>query len=106
MDNNYFNEPLEHDGQLWLTAEQLGENLGLENPTQDVYKLYMLHVNDFYRLSKVIPVTYPKYLATTRVFSLHGCLAMAFLVDTPKSRHFRRKLAMTLQKVKINQAVL
>ena len=93
---------IDHNGQKWLTAEQLGLALGFTNnrARDGINNLYRRHADEF---SEEDSVTI-KLMATdgknydTRVFSLSGCNLISFFANTPRAKEFR-----TWAKVQLSQ---
>lgn len=94
---------IDHNGQKWLTAEQLGLALGFSsNRARDgINNLYNRHRDEF---SDDDSVTI-KLMATdgkqydTRVFSLSGCNLISFFANTPRAKEFRAWAKIQLSQI-------
>jgi DNA-binding CsgD family transcriptional regulator len=108
----FFGAPVsivDHEGQQWLTAEQVGRCLGYQESTagRAVRKIYDKHADEFLE-SQRGDQTGPTFDTTvidlmtaggnqqTRIFSATGCQKHGFFARTPKAKDFRTWVAKVL----------
>lgn len=95
------------DGQLWLTADQLGTALGYSNSRDSVNRLFLRNRDEF---TEDMSVTV-KLTATdgkeydTRVFSPRGCYALAFFAKTDRAKAFRRWVLDVLEREQLRTSL-
>lgn len=85
-------EIINHNGQKWLTAEQVGRALGYaqDNARHGILKLYTRNADEFTEVdTRVVKLTTPRGAQETRVFSVTGCNLLGFFSNTPRSKEFR-----------------
>lgn len=92
----FHGQPLEiinHNGQRWLTAEQVGLALGYSNANagQGVRNLHNRHADEFTELDTCqINLSWQGQMRQMRVFSATGCQLLGFFSNTPRAKQFRR----------------
>lgn len=92
---------LDHAGQRWLTAEQIGLALGYNpaNARQGIIKLYNRNADEFTESDTFVVklATNPQGgNPTTRIFSATGCNLLGFFANTPRAKEFRAWAKQTL----------
>jgi len=95
---------LEKEGQLWMTAHELGRHLGFTNPFRGVKKIYYRNQAELEPFKGVSQIGTPlggkqEHLAFNEI----GCYIIAMLAKTEKARKFRRALAEFLQKIRVGE---
>lgn len=85
---------IDHDGQKWLTADQIGLALGYaaDKARQGINNLYKRHQDEFTSDDTFVInlMTNPKGgNPTTRIFSATGCHLLSFFSNTQKAKNFR-----------------
>lgn len=86
---------LHHDGQQWLTAEQVGLALGYAeaNARQGINNLYNRHSDEFTDQDTFVIKLMTNPLGgnpTTRIFSATGCQLLGFFANTTRAKAFRQ----------------
>jgi len=85
---------IEHEGEEWFTAEDIGKALGFAEPRKGVMKIYERNRDEFEGLVRVVRLTtrsadgknrFHQY----RVFNLQAAHKIGFFADTPRAKHFR-----------------
>lgn len=101
MNNLTFNDvnfnPVEQNGQIWLTSKEIAKALGYKNSTS-INKLYNANADEFSdNLSQVIETTVSVVSSKTkglrakiRIFSLRGCHLLAMFARTDIAKKFRK----------------
>lgn len=100
---------IDHGGQKWLTADQIGKCLGYANgdESRSVRKLYERHGEEFTEQDTcVVKLTAQQRggqsdapsgnAQSTRIFSDTGCIKLGFFAATPRAREFRTWASKTL----------
>lgn len=83
---------IDHNGQKWLTAEQIGLALGYNpaNARQGILKLYRNHEDEFTSQDKgVVELATPGGKQQSTIFSATGCHLLSFFSNTPRAKAFR-----------------
>lgn len=83
---------VEHQGQRWLTAEQVGSCLGYAagNARLGVMKLFERNADEFTETDTcVVKLTTQGQGRDTRIFSPTGCNKLGFFANTPCAKAFR-----------------
>jgi prophage antirepressor-like protein len=83
---------IDHGGQKWLTAAEIGGCLGYDpsNARKGVLKLYERHGDEFTEEDTgVVKLTTPSGKQVSRIFSATGCIKLGFFASTPRSSEFR-----------------
>jgi hypothetical protein len=83
---------VEHAGQSWLAAEDVGRCLGYNeaNARQGVNNLYSRHADEFTEADKaVIKLMTPGGMQATNIFSATGCTLLSMFANTPRAKDFR-----------------
>nr|BBJ05158.1 hypothetical protein YBY_30070 [Marinobacter nauticus] len=83
---------IDHAGQHWVTAQQLGTALGFsaENARHGVLKLYRKHADEFSHKDKgVVELATPGGVQRVTIFSSNGCHLLSFFANTPRAKEFR-----------------
>ncbi len=87
--NTTFN-PISRNGQIWLTAGELGRALGYADD-KAVQRIHSRHVEEFSNtMAGVVKLATPGGAQETRVFSLRGAHLVAMFARTPVAAEFRR----------------
>ena len=85
-------EVTEHQGQLWLTAEQVGNCLGyaVANAGQSIINLYNRNADEFTESDTCqIKLISQGQSRTVRMFSATGCNKLGFFANTALAKEFR-----------------
>lgn len=109
MNTLTFNEvnfnPVERNGQIWLTSKEIAEALGYKNSTS-INKIYNANADEFSdNMTQVIETTVSVVSSKTkglrskiRIFSLRGCHALGFFARTDIAKEFRQWVLDILDK--------
>lgn len=109
MNNLTFNEvnfnPVQQNGQIWLTASELAVALGYKNK-QSVSRIYNSNSDEFTdKMTQVIESTDSVLSSKTkglrakiRIFSLRGCHLLAMFARTDIAKQFRKWVLDLLDK--------
>lgn len=97
--------PVEQNGQIWLTSKEIAKALGYKNSTS-INKIYNANADEFSdNMTQVIETTVsvvsPKtkgLRAKIRIFSLRGCHAIGFFARTTVAKEFRKWVLDILDK--------
>lgn len=90
-------DPSDHDGQIWLRADELGHAMGLANPEQDVSYVYQNNWEQFSdRLTARLPAETPEGPRLMLAFNLLGAYVVSTFFLSQSARQFRRWLLETL----------
>ncbi|MDO4434672.1 MAG: Bro-N domain-containing protein [Alysiella sp.] len=94
---------IDHNGQKWLTAEQLGLALGYpsSNARKGISALYNRHADEFSEEDSTIAVltTVDNKQREVRIFSLSGCNLISFFANTPRAKEFRAWAKIQLSQI-------
>lgn len=84
---------IDHEGQKWLTAEEVGQCLGYDesNARKGVLKMFERHGDEFTEGDTTVVklTTVDRKLRAARVFSATGCIKLGFFASTPRAKDFR-----------------
>jgi len=82
---------IDHDGQRWLDAVQIGSTLGLANPRKATRKIFSRHEAEFTPdMTAVIKLPTPGGPQMTRIFSPRGAWLLGFFARTKVAAEFRK----------------
>lgn len=97
MNTLTFNEvnfnPVERNGQIWLTSKEIAKALGYKNSTS-INKIYNANADEFtdsmtQTTDSVVSSKTKGLTVKTRLFSLRGCHALAMFARTKIAKAFR-----------------
>lgn len=97
MNTLTFNEvnfnPIERNGQIWLTSKEIAKALGYKNSTS-INKIYNANADEFtdsmtQTTDSVVSSKTKGLTVKTRLFSLRGCHALAMFARTKIAKAFR-----------------
>lgn len=97
MNTLTFNEvnfnPVERNGQIWLTSKEIAKALGYKNATS-INKIYNANADEFtdsmtQTTESVVSSKTKGLTVKTRLFSLRGCHALAMFARTKIAKAFR-----------------
>lgn len=97
MNTLTFNEvnfnPVERNGQIWLTSKEIAKALGYKNSTS-INKIYNANADEFtdsmtQTTESVVSSKTKGLTVKTRLFSLRGCHALAMFARTKIAKAFR-----------------
>lgn len=109
MNTLTFNEvnfnPVQHNGQIWLTSKEIAKALGYKNSTS-INKIYNANADEFSdNMTQVIETTVSVVSSKTkglrakiRIFSLRGCHLLAMFARTDVAKAFRKWVLDILDK--------
>lgn len=107
MNNLTFNDvdfnPVERNGQIWLTSKEIAKALGYKNATS-INKLYNANSDEFTdtmsstTVSVVDGINNSKRRLSIRIFSLRGCHLLAMFARTDIAKQFRKWVLDILDK--------
>ena len=91
-------EIVDHNGQKWLTAEQIGKALGLKHPRQGIIKIYNRHREEI----DMCGVVEPNLGSTSgykgiKLFTPRAARTIAFFCQTEMAARFRVWVLDTLE---------
>lgn len=98
----FFGDPvsiIDHDGKLWLTAEQAGRCLGYKESLAriSIVRVYNRHADEFTDDdSSQIKLTTEAGLRECHIFSATGCHKLGFFARTARAKDFRTWAAKVL----------
>lgn len=82
----------QHEGALWLTAEQIGAVLGFKHPT-NVMRIYRRNAAEFRPFVREAVLVLGHGIASVTCFAPRALVHFACLARTPKARAFRLALS-------------
>ena len=85
------------DVELWMTAEDIGNALELEEPIKDVESIFQQHKDELEEMTMLMPAGPDGGSSEIRAFSEEGVYLLSFLCDSPKAKEFRRWVAAKLK---------
>lgn len=98
---------IDHAGQKWLTAEEVGQCLGYAeaNARQGVNNLFKRHEDEFSGAdtSVIKLMTGSRGEQNSRIFSDTGCIKLGFFANTPRAKEFRTWASKVLAERQIEQ---
>ena len=107
--------PVEQNGQIWLTSKEIAKAIGYKNSTS-INKIYNANADEFSdNMTQVIETTVSVVSSKTkglrakiRIFSLRGCHLLAMFARTDIAKEFRKWVLDILDKevgaaVQVNQ---
>lgn len=97
---------IDHAGQKWLTAEEVGRCLGYDpsNARKGILKLYERHGDEFTEQDTgVVKLTTPGGKQSSRIFSATGCIKVGFFAQTNRAREFRTWASLALARQQTEQ---
>lgn len=83
---------IDHQGQRWLTSEEVGRCLGYDhsNARKGVWRLYERHGDEFTEADTcVVNLATQGQGRAMRVFSATGCIKLGFFANTVRAKDFR-----------------
>lgn len=80
---------IEHEGEEWFTAEDIGKALGLADPRPGIQKIYRRNKEELEGLSGVARLATPGGRQRVRIFNLQAVQKLGFFAHTPRSKAFR-----------------
>jgi prophage antirepressor-like protein len=85
---------IEHEGQEWFTAEDIGKALGFATPRESIMKIFERNKDEFDGLQRVVKLTMRQQdgkIMTRRVtlFSLQAVQKFGFFANTNHAKAFR-----------------
>lgn len=83
---------INHEGQQWLTAEDVGKALGYNDPLKGINNLYNRHQEEFTESDTAtlkLRVNPQGGNPTHRLFSRTGCILLGMFSSTPVAKEFR-----------------
>lgn len=92
-------EIIDHAGQKWLTADQIGRALGYspDKARTGITNLYNRHADEFTESDTcAIKLMAQGQLREVRVFSATGCVTLGWLSGTPRAKAFKQWAKETL----------
>lgn len=92
---------LEKDGEILITAEEVGKHLGYGDPGRAINKLYDRNQNELKLYSSVVKLTTEEQSQRlTRVFSEEGVYILSMLARTNEAKRFRARVALLLRRIR------
>ncbi|QIM63184.1 hypothetical protein A1D29_07770 [Pasteurellaceae bacterium Orientalotternb1] len=94
---------INHNDQIWLTAQDVGKGLGYRNPTSDVKRIYERNIDEFTpNMTALVDLQTAGGMQKVRVFSLRGTHLIAMFSHTKLAKEFRKWVLDILDKVSQN----
>ena len=82
---------IEHEGQSWFKAEDIGRALGYSVPQESILKIFQRNENEFEGLStKVTLTSVDGKQREQRVFSVHGIFHLITIAKTERGEELRK----------------
>lgn len=100
---------IDHQGQRWLTSEEVGRCLGYDhsNARKGVWRLYERHGDEFTEADTcVVNLATQRQGRAMRVFSATGCIKLGFFASTPRAKDFRAWASKVLAGEQVSVAEL
>ncbi len=88
------------DGEVWITAEQLGEALGYSNPRKAASNLINRHLEDFAGLTTRLKLRTPVGAQEVTAINHDGMVVAACLARTERGLQFRRWVCKVVRELK------
>lgn len=85
------------DFNFWLSGEEIGKALELEDSKKAVYKVYQRHQDELEEFSMLWTVETPGGPQQVRIFSEEGIYMITFCSQSPKAKEFRKWVAGLLK---------
>lgn len=82
---------------FWLTSEEIGKALALEDPKGSVGKIYQRHKDELEEFSTLWTVDTPGGPQEVRIFSEEGVYMITFFSQSQKAKEFRKWVAGLLK---------
>ncbi len=90
---------LEQDGEILLTAEEIGRHLGYGDPAHAIHRIYRKNKNELKHYStKTKMVSVDGKLRETRAFTEEGVYILTMLARTNQAKKFRAQVALLLRR--------
>lgn len=85
------NKIIQEDGRFWMTAKEIGNALGYNDPANSMNRLYSRHKDELepYR-GKVNLTDHLGISRETSIFNTDGMWMFAMFANTPKAKKFRK----------------
>jgi len=85
---------IEHEGEEWFKAQDIGEALGFSDPRPSIIRIYNRNRKEFEGLSSVVKMTTHDKDGVSRkheylVFNLQAVQKFGFFAQTPRAKAFR-----------------
>ena len=100
---------LEIDGEIAMTAIELGRHLGYKDPKKAMSNLYARYEDELAGFSSVLNLRTEAGMRDHRIFYEEGIYIVCMLAQTEKAREFRRrvaKLIKALRQRRMNEIIL
>lgn len=95
---------IDHNGEGWMTGEDIGKALGYGDPRVAVHKIFDRNRDELEDYSTVVKlVTVDGKERETRVYNEEGMIIITFLSKQPKAVMFRRWTAGVLKRLRQGQ---
>jgi prophage antirepressor-like protein len=85
------------DETFWLTGEEVGMALDLEDPKESIKKIYQRHKDELEEFSMLWTVGTPGGPQEVRIFSEEGVYMITFFSQSQKGKEFRKWVARLLK---------
>lgn len=107
--NGYPVEIVEHNGQKWITGEQIGKALGLKHPRQGITKIFNRHRSEITKAGATVTnllaevgkaepnLGSPYKNQAVTIFSPRAARTIAFFCQTETAKRFREWVLDTLE---------
>ena len=98
---------IKKDGQILFTAEEIGKQLGYQNPAIAINKIMRRNYQELLAYSvETNLVSTDGKTYNKRVFTEEGVYILSMLAKTPKARDFRKRVAELLKEIRQNDIEL
>lgn len=85
------NKIIQEDGRFWMTAKEIGNALGYNDPANSMNRLYSRHKDDLEPYRSKVNLTDPYGTPQeTSIFNTDGMWMFAMFANTPKAKKFRK----------------
>lgn len=88
---------IEVDGEIAMTAIELGRHLGYKDPKNAIYKLYTRYEDELAEFTGVVKLSTPSGTQKHRIFYEEGIYIVCMLAQTEKAKEFRRRVARLIR---------
>ena len=85
------------DSAFWLSAEEIGNALELEDPKKAIHKVYQRHQDELEESSMLWTIETPGGPQEVRIFSEEGVYMITFFSQSARAKEFRKWVAGLLK---------
>jgi len=93
-------ELINHENEIWLTAETVGIGLEYSEPRKSVMNLYSSHRDEIEEFASVIDLMTEAGMRKTTIFSEYGVYLLIIFSNQPKAKEFRRWVIEVIKNIR------